>query len=299
MKQLCCSAAVVCVAALATACDQEFCGDGEFPGTIIVQEDEWMIPGSYGIISNKEAQHFPVADGSPFTACRVIGALVIRGAVGEIDGDRDYPAVEELGQIGVDVEFFDDGGDERAIDDLVGFDDVVRLNGISGSIGQISGFNGIEVVEGSLTTRAHLTGFTALREVTGTLDVGTLDGVRQLVRVGGDLRLDSAFEEVGLSLLEEVGADLVFDQSSIATVRLPALRHVGGELLVHGNRQMTIWETATNVVIDDKFTASVNGPINNAEFTRWIDESRPTIGGRVKICINGTNEEIQGETCNE
>jgi hypothetical protein len=274
MKPLCSAAVVVCVAGLATACDQEFCGDGEFPGTIIVQEDEWMIPGSYGIVSNKEAQHFPVADGSPFTACRVIGALVIRGAVGEIDGDRDYPAVEEIGQIGVDVEFFDDSGDE------------------------ISGFNGIEVVEGTIATPAHLTGFTSLREVIGTLDVATLDGVKSLVRVGGSFEMGRAFQTVDLSLLEEVGADLVFDQSSIATVRLPALRNVGGELRVNAN-SMETWQTAANVAIGGDFTASFNRPINNAAFARWIDESTPAIEGRIKICVNGVFEEIEGETCNE
>ena len=296
-----CAAVAVVVAVLASGCDTGFCADGEYAGTVVLTADGWRIDGTQGglFTTGTPAETFAYADGSPFERCRVIGSISVRERGAQVDSD-DYPLLEELGFFLTEPE--DEGRTERIVGELAGFDNLSVFGGLSGangfaSINTISGFNGVEVVTGSLDTSAVVTGFARLSEVAGTLDVGNIPQQLPVVRVGGRLEMNGAFDTLDLPLLEEVGGDVIIESTRVAEIGFPVLRSVGGSVLIEGNSFLERWSGfARGAVILGDFSARINAPIRDEVFEDWLRDSQTEVRGRVNICANRPREE-EGEPC--
>lgn len=301
------AAAALLFSAVGCVDENDLCAaSGEFPAAVVLEADSFLVEGSTGLLFTTDDKRYPYVDGSPFKSCRAVGGLVVRERIGDIDGDRDFPAIEELGSIFVD--FPDDAGAEHAVKVVSGFDNVTSFGGIAGNLGlgdfgsvaEVSGFNGLQTVDGSLQIRGRLTGFTAATDIGGTLAAVDYAGLTRLESVGADLGMGGDMSQVNLPALADVGGDLVVQQSLLHEIVLPSLVHVGGEILVDGNTLLERWEGMSDGgKIDGNFTASFNQPMTNAEFQDWIDGGSIAVGGRIKICRNGNQLDPGEDTCNE
>ena len=211
--------------------------------------------------------------------------------VGVLDSDH-YPVLEELGFI--TIEPLDNGG-PRIVDDLSGFEDVVRFGGIgnplnlerAASIGEISGFNSVEVVDGSLEASAVLTGFQSLRVVEGTVDVANLPAQAGLERIGGDLDLNASYLAIDLPNLESIGGDLLVQRTRMTEIGFPALQRIGGGVTLYGNSRFAVWAGfGPDAVIGGDFEAVGNSPLRDEDFEAWVASGAATIDGTVRICAN-------------
>lgn len=275
------------------ACGEaDLCVDGAYDGTVVLEADGYVFAEPPSLFSPGSREVIPYAQ-LPFATCRRIGGLFVQRDGAVIDSGH-YPLLEDLGFIA--MEPVDNGG-ERVIDDLSGFDGVVRFGGISGSffltnqasIREISGFNAVEHIEGSLLATALITGFSSLREVDGSVDVAGSSGLSGLERIGGGLQFGSSWDTVDLPNLREVGGDLLIEASRAVTLEFPSLARIGGSLLVDGNSSLERWGGLANGSrVDGDFIASFNNPIKNKAFEDWMEVTSTTIGGTVRICANGT-----------
>ncbi len=220
-------------------------------------------------------------------------------SAGAVLDSEHYPLVEELG--GITIEPLDNGGDS-IVDELSGFENVVRFGGMGNpwnlervaSVREISGFNNVEVVDGSLEVTAVLSGFQSLRAVGGTLDVSLLPAQQGLKSIGGDLEINGSFDTIDLPNLESIGGDLLVVRSRLIEVGFPALNHVGGDVLLESNDRFERWAgLARGAVIEGNFGARSNAPIRDAVFEEWV-AGDVSINGEISICGNRPPDEQGG-----
>lgn len=153
------TAFVALIALSACGDPNDRCPDGVYDRTVVLTDDGFLFKQEASLFSSGEDETVPYS-ASPFLNCRVIGGIVMQSAGAVLDSEH-YPLVEELG--GITIEPLDNGGD-RIVDELSGFDDVVRFGGMgnpwnlerAASVREISGFNNVEVVDGSLEVTAIL-----------------------------------------------------------------------------------------------------------------------------------------------
>jgi hypothetical protein len=287
---------------LATGCDGGFCNDSEGlgPGLIVLRNDGFVIPTVYGSFGSTPERVFPYDEESPFLKCRAIGTLSVRHREAILDSDH-YPALEWLGGIGVELEDF---GGRRLIDDVAGFDGVIEFGGISdpfangylASIREVSGFNNVERLTGSLLVSGQITGFQMLREIDGSLHVAGLPNGQILERIGGYFDLPSRGDALNVQNLRDVGGDLMIERSELRELGFPSLTHVGGDVTVYANGFLRRWSGfAEGSTIDGNFEASFNSPIVDDIFHAWLDSGVVTVAGTTRICRNGPEQ--QGASC--
>ncbi len=117
-------------------------------------------------------------------------------------------------------------------------------------------------------------------EITGTLDiqpsrVTSLEGLRKLTRVGGDLVIgnglfpsDSLTSLRGLQSLSEVGGSLRIEGHRKLTSLdgLESLQRVGGELIIEGNLSLTTLDGMNNLLeVRKEISLFNNHPLNSVE----------------------------------
>ena len=111
-----------------TACGDgtnDRCVDGVYDGTAVLVSDGFLFQTYPSLLSPGSREVVPYS-AAPFGSCRVLGGILMQTADAVLDSEH-YPLLEELGFI--TIEPLDDGG-PRIVDDLSGFDDVVRFGGI-------------------------------------------------------------------------------------------------------------------------------------------------------------------------
>jgi hypothetical protein len=289
---------------LATGCDGGFCNDSEGlgPGLIVLRNDGFVIPTVYGSFGSTPERVFPYDEESPFLKCRAIGTLSVRHPEAILDSDH-YPALEWLGGIGVELE---DISGRRAIDDVAGFDGVIEFGGMSdpfanaylASIGEVSGFNNVQRLTGSLLVNGEITGLQMLREIDGSLYVAGLPNGQTLERIGGDFRTPSGRQTLDVRNLREVGGNLTVQQSQFVDVGFPSLNRVGGNVLVDGNSGLETWRGfAPGSAIEGSFEGTFNQPILDDAFSFWVASGLTNIQGTTRICANGPYVEGEERTC--
>lgn len=288
-KLTACALALLATTACGDGSDDR-CVDGVYDGTAVLVSDGFLFQQYPSLLSPGSREIVPYS-AAPFRSCRVLGGILMQSADAVLDSEH-YPLLEDLGFI--TIEPLDNGG-PRIVDDISGFDDVVRFGGIGNpwdlervaSVREISGFNDVEVVDGSLEATAILTGFRRLRVVEGTLDVANLAGQTAVERVAGDLELNGSGEEVALPNLESIGGDMLIHGSGLVSVSFPALRGVGGDVTVWGNDRLAVWQGfAEGSSIAGNFEAFGNPRISDAAFEDWVASGVTTISGTVRICAN-------------
>ena len=293
-----------CVFALLTvACGDgtdDRCVDGVYDGNAVLTRDGFVFETYQSLLSPGSREVVPYS-AAPFRSCRVLGGILMQSADAVLDSEH-YPLLEELGFI--TIEPLDNGG-PRIVDDLSGFEDVVRFGGIgnplnlerAASIGEISGFNSVEVVDGSLEASAVLTGFQSLRVVEGTVDVANLPAQAGLERIGGDLDLNASYLAIDLPNLESIGGDLLVQRTRMTEIGFPALQRIGGGVTLYGNSRFAVWAGfGPDAVIGGDFEAVGNSPLRDEDFEAWVASGAATIDGTVRICAN----EAEGENpCTE
>jgi hypothetical protein len=283
---------------LATACGtdpNDRCPDGVYDRTVVLTDDGFLFKQQASLFSSGEDETVPYS-ASPFLNCRVIGGIVMQSAGAVLDSEH-YPLVEELG--GITIEPLDNGGD-RIVDELSGFENVVRFGGIgnpwnlerAASVREISGFNNVEVVDGSLEVTAILSGFQSLRAVGGTLDVSFLPAQEGLKSIGGDLEINGSFDTIDLPNLESIGGDLIIDGAQIPEIGFPGVQRVEGNVTLFGNSRFVVWSGfAPNSSIGGNFEAVANKPLRDEDFEEWVATGATTIEGTVRICANAAEGE--------
>jgi hypothetical protein len=286
------------VALLATACGtdpNDRCPDGVYDRTVVLTDDGFLFKEQATLFSPGEDETVPYS-ASPFLNCRVIGGIVMQSAGAVLDSEH-YPLVEELG--GITIEPLDNGGD-RIVDELSGFENVVRFGGMgnpwnlerAASVREISGFNNVEVVDGSLEVTAILSGFQSLRAVGGTLDVSLLPAQQGLKSIGGDLEINGSFDTIDLPNLESIGGDLIIQVSRLTEVEFPELQRVDGNVLIDGNSSLERWGGfADGSSIGGRFDALFNSPIRDEDFELWVASGATAVEGIVRICANQSEGE--------
>jgi hypothetical protein len=277
-------------AACSVACGNgDLCVDGVYDGTLALEAEGYVFAESPSLLSPGSREVIPYSD-MPFATCRVIGGLFLQREGAILNSDH-YPLLEELGSIGIAAD--DEGGPPR-VEEITGFDGVVRFGGIGSmtpngraTIGVISGFNAVERLEGTLAATADVTGFLALTEIDGDLSVKLLRNAAQLERIGGSARFGFGYEVVDLPNLREVGGDLVLDGTRATTLGFPALERVGGTLNIDGNSRLGTWNgLAESSRIEGDFLATFNNPITDAIFESWATSGATEINGDIRICAN-------------
>jgi hypothetical protein len=284
---------------IATGCGDpnDRCPDGVYDRTVVLTDDGFLFEQGATLFSSGKDETVPYS-ASPFLNCRVIGGIVMRTANAVLDSDH-YPMVEELG--GITIEPLDSGGD-RIVDDLSGFENVIRFGGIGNpwaltrqaSVREFSGFNRLEVIDGSLLTNGTVTGLRSVKIVEGTLDVANVVDQKTLERVGSTLDIGAAFDEAAFPSLNSIGGDLRVVGSRLTEVGFPALRVVGGDVLLESNDRFERWAGfAAGAVIEGDFRARSNSPIRDSVFEEWV-AGDVTINGDISICGNRPPGEAGG-----
>lgn len=274
------------------ACGEaDLCVDGAYEGTIALEADGYVFAEPPSLLSPGTREVIPYSE-MPFASCRRIGGLFVQRDGAILDSDH-YPLLEELGFISLQTE--DEGG-PRKLDAITGFDGVVRLGSIRSAsnlqsgvapVGEISGFNNVERLEGSLLSTADITGFASLQQVDGDLLVPQFQSTSALERVGGNLTLGSTWDVVNLPNLREVGGDLVLAGTRATTLGFPALREIGGKLEIDANSLLRSWEgLPAGSRIGGDFIGTFNSPIKDDDFEEWIESGRTEVSGSIRICAN-------------
>lgn len=286
---------VMAAAASSVACGNgDLCVDGVYDGTLALEAEGYVFSEPPSLLSPGSREVIPYSD-MPFATCRVIGGLFLQREGAILDSDH-YPLLEELGSIGIAPD--DEGGPPR-VEEISGFDGVVRFGGIGSmtpngraTIGIISGFNAVEHLGGTLAATAEVTGFLALTEIDGDLAVKLLRNGAQLERIGGSAKFGFGYEVVNLANLREVGGDLVFDGTRATTLGFPTLTHVGGNFIVTFNEILEEWTgVKSGMSVWGYYLANNNSPIRDASFQNLLIEDEMNIDGQVKICGNGPRGE--------
>ena len=293
---------IACVFALLTvACGDgtdDRCVDGVYDGNAVLTRDGFVFETYQSLLSPGSREVVPYS-AAPFRSCCVLGGILMQSADAVLDSEH-YPLLEELGFI--TIEPLDNGG-PRIVDDLSGFDDVVRFGGIGNpwdlervaSVGEISGFNSVEVIEGSLRVTADLTGFASLRDIEGSAYAATFPpGLRT---VGDSLQVGGYLTEPGLPNLERIGGDLLVQLTQMTEIGFPALQRVGGDLILDGNDRLERWGgLRPGSSVGGGFDGTFNSPIRDEDLEAWVASGATTIAGPIRICAN-QSEGVR--TCSE
>jgi hypothetical protein len=286
---------LMAAAASSVACGNgDLCVDGVYDGTLALEAEGYVFAESPSLLSPGSREVIPYSD-MPFATCRVIGGLFLQRKGAILDSDH-YPLLEELGSIGIAA---DDEGGPQQVDEISGFDGVVRFGGMGSvsrfgyaSVAVISGFNAVERLEGTLAAGAEVTGFAALTEVDGDLSVRSMAHGAQLERIGGSAGFGSTYEVVDLPNLREVGGDLVFDGTRATSLGFPALARVGGNFIVTFNEILEEWTgVSRGMSVGGYYLANNNSPVRDSSFQSLLIEDEMNIYGQVKICGNGPRGE--------